>query len=234
MLITQDFQGQHHADIEHTYARLLQGFSWKKQRVVIVMPSADTIHARVVLSWLNLLLPPNQAHARVLALGCEVGEAYTSAVHDILHHKEWSEWEDMLTIEHDNLPPPEGALRLFAGMEQHPEYAAIGGLYFKTGREGQLCAEIWGDITDPEYNARPQLPRTDGGLVECYGVPMGFTVWRLDMFKDTRLRKPWFKTFADCTQDLYFWEDAQRHGYRCAIDCGTKVGHYDVLTDTIH
>jgi hypothetical protein len=60
---------------------------------------------------------------------------------------------------------------------------------------------------------------------------MGFNIWRLNMFKDEKLRKPWFKTVADSTglgtQDLYFWGDARKYGYRCAIDCSVKVGHYD-------
>ena len=29
------------------------------------------------------------------------------------------------------------------------------------------------------------------------------------------------------TQDLYFWGDARKYGYRCAIACDVKVGHYD-------
>jgi hypothetical protein len=57
------------------------------------------------------------------------------------------------------------------------------------------------------------------------------------MFKDERLRKPWFKTLTGIegqgvgTQDLYFWGDARKYGYRCAIDCSVKVGHYDQNTD---
>ena len=55
------------------------------------------------------------------------------------------------------------------------------------------------------------------------------------MFKDERLRKPWFKTTADNsgvgTQDLYFWTDAKKNGYRCAVDCSVTVGHYDVEND---
>ena len=33
------------------------------------------------------------------------------------------------------------------------------------------------------------------------------------------------------TQDLYFWGDARKYGYRCAIDCNVKVGHYDYIND---
>ena len=62
---------------------------------------------------------------------------------------------------------------------------------------------------------------------------MGFTLYRMDMFRDPKLRRPWFKTAASATegvatQDLYFWGDAFKHGYRAAIDCSVKVGHYDL------
>ena len=43
-------------------------------------------------------------------------------------------------------------------------------------------------------NYRPQSPDVNGGLVECYGTGMGFNIWRLAMFKDARIKKPWFKT----------------------------------------
>jgi hypothetical protein len=29
------------------------------------------------------------------------------------------------------------------------------------------------------------------------------------------------------TQDLAFWNDARKYGYRCAVDCGVLVGHFD-------
>jgi hypothetical protein len=68
---------------------------------------------------------------------------------------------------------------------------------------------------------------------------MGFNLWRLSMFKDPHLRKPWFKTLNGTqgegvgTQDLYFWGDARKYGHRCAIDCSVKVGHYDRANDMV-
>jgi hypothetical protein len=64
---------------------------------------------------------------------------------------------------------------------------------------------------------------------------MGFALWRMDMFKDKKLRKPWFKTQADSqgigTQDLYFAADAKKYGYKCAVDCDVLVGHYSIEGD---
>jgi hypothetical protein len=232
-LIIQDFAGAHNHDLGQTRARLIKGGSWKKQRIVVILPSADMIPAKVALSHWNLAFPPNNSVIRILAQGMEVGDAYSTAIEQIMSHPELSKWEYILTIEHDNAPPSDGVLKLLEQMEAHPEFSCIGGLYFLKGEGG--CAQIWGDPKDPIVNFRPQLPDPSGGLVECCGTGMGFNLWRLKMFKDKNLRKPWFHTQKDAhgisTQDLYAWGDFRKNGYRCAIDCSVRVGHFAHETD---
>jgi hypothetical protein len=229
-LVIQDFGGAHNADYEGTRARLIKGGSWKHQRVVVILPAADLIPAKVALSHWNLIFPPNNGVLRILAQGMEVGDAYSQAIEQVLANPELSQWEYLLTLEHDNLPPQDGVLKLIERMEAHPELSCIGGLYFTKGPGG--CPQIWGDPKDPVLNFRPQLP-VDGQLVECCGTGMGFNLWRLAFFKDKRLRRPWFKTLTGIegqgvgTQDLYFAGDARKYGYRCAVDCSVKVGHID-------
>jgi hypothetical protein len=230
-LIVADFAGVHNKAIAETHARLLKGGSWKKQRIACVIPAAAKIDAIVALSWMNLAFPPNNGMVRVLAQGMEVGDAYSTAIEQILAHPEFSKWEYLLTIEHDNCPPPDGVIKLIEQLENHPELACVGGLYYTKGEGG--VAQIWGDINDPIPNYRPQPPDPKGGLLECYGTGMGFNLWRLKMFKDKRIEKPWFETLNGKdgkgigTQDLTFWTKARMYGYRCAIDCSVKVGHYD-------
>jgi len=233
-LIIQDFRGKHNSTPSETSARLLKGASWKKQRIVLILPAAAMIPAKVCLSHWNLIFPPNQGCLRILAQGMEVGDAYSSAIEQVLAHPDLSQWEYILTMEHDNLPPQDGVLSLIAQMEKHPELACIGGLYFTKGEGG--VAQIWGDPKDPVVNFRPQVP-IQGELVECCGTGMGFNLFRMAMFKDNRLRKPWFQTLASKagvgTQDLAFWGDARKYGYRCAIDCSVTVGHYDAASDIV-
>lgn len=226
-------EGKHNAHIHDTIARLELEGAYKDLSTIILIPALGTVPTKAVASWLNLYSPPNQKIVRMFAMGMEVGEAYSKTIEQILAHPELSKFKYLLCLEHDNVPPPDGLCRLLAQMEAHPQYAAIGGLYFTKGVSG--VAQVWGDPADPALNFRPQKPVPDK-LIECNGTGMGFTVFRLAMFKDEKLRKPWFKTTADSdqgcyTQDLYAWTDFKKHGYRCAIDCGVKVGHYDVNAD---
>lgn len=228
-LIIQDTGGEHNQDLSKTTTRLMRGASWKMQRVVVVIPAAETIASRVALSHWNLAFPPNNGVVRILALGQEVGEAYSNAISSVLADPTLSQYEFMLTLEHDNMPPADGVLKLIEQLENNKEFDAIGGLYFTMGPGG--VAQIWGDPKDPVLNFRPQVPRLDGGLQECNGLGMGFTMFRLAMFKNPKLRKPWFKTQTKdgmMTQDLYFFSDAKKNGHRCAVDTSCKVGHYDL------
>lgn len=232
-LVVQEMAGRHNADLEGTSARLIRNGSWKKQRIVVVIPAGDSIPAKVVLSWINLGFPPNQAVYRILAQGMEVGSAYSEAIESIIAHPELSQWEYVLTLEWDNAPPVDGVIRLVERMENHPEFACIGGLYYTKGEGG--VAQIWGDPRDPQTNFRPLPPDPSGGLVEACGTGMGFNLFRLGMFKDKDIERPLFKTLKGAegfaTQDLQFWGKARKLGYRCAIDCSVKVGHYDQAND---
>jgi hypothetical protein len=225
-LITDHEPGHHNSDLDKTRTRLTEGGSWKRQRIVMAMPSANLMHAKVALSLMNLAFPPNQGVYRHLILGEEVGKAYSDSVQEVLSNPSLKEFDHWLTCEHDNLPPYDGVLKLLADMDKYPEYGAIGGLYFTKGEGG--VAQIWGDPKDPVINYRPQVP-IPNTVQECVGTAMGFTMYRMSMLKDLAEKEghPLFRTVANGTQDLQFWNMARKHGYRCAIDTSILVGHID-------
>jgi hypothetical protein len=227
-------EGRHNADLTKSTAAYVKGATWKKQRGVCLLPAGGTIPTRVALAWRGLVTPPNQPWHFLAIEGEEVGVAYSSAIDGILGNPDLSQWEYVLTMEHDNLPPGDGLLKLIARMDEHPEYAAIGGLYWTKGEGG--VPQIWGDPKDPVLNFRP-IPPVPGELVECCGTGMGFTLFRLSMFRDGKIEKPLFETKAGAggvaTQDLAFWSKARKHGYRCAIDCAVLVGHLDPQTGVV-
>lgn len=231
--------GHHNEHIQESVTRIMEYGSWRKQDTVVLVPTGQKVNALCFMTWWNLIFPPNNGAAKYLIRNTEVGEAYSAAIAEILNHPQLQKYKYILTIEHDQTVPQDGILKLVRHMEMHPELHAISGLYWTKGEGG--APQIWGDINDPVVNYRPQPASVslDGGntwtrgspLVECYGIGMGFALWRLDMFKDEKLRKPWFKTVAGVegvgTQDLYFWADARKHGYRCAVACDVMVGHMD-------
>lgn len=236
-IIAFDFAGKHNSDIAAGSFRILQGATWKKQRIIVLIPAAGSIPAKVYMSHQVLVFPRNQPVARMLCLGDEVGEAYSNAIEEVLKDHVLGEYEYILTLEHDNTPPPEGVLKLIQRMEARPDFAAISGLYWEKGEDGM--PQCWGDINDPEINFRPQPPPEVGEIREYYGIGMGFALWRMSMFKDARLPRPFFTTVTDAdelnadvaTQDLSFWREAQKLGYRCAVDANVLVGHYCAATD---
>lgn len=224
--------GRHNADLQRSQADILRRGVWKKQRIVMIIPASGMMPTKAALALRNLQFPPNQAMHLIAALGMEVGEAYSQTIEQVLAHPDLNQWEYILTMEHDNIPPADGVLNLITRMEKHKEFACIGGLYWTKGYGG--VPQIWGDPRDPIVNFRPQAPVT-GQLVECCGTGMGFNLWRMSMFKDKNLPRPLFRTVSGKegmgTQDLVFWQGARKLGYRCAIDCAVLVGHYSVEDD---
>lgn len=229
-IISSYSEGKHNADLSQTVSRLEKAAAYKDLRTIIIIPALMKVDTKAVASWWSLITPPNQGVCRLFAVGMEVGEAYTRTIESILAHPDLSQWPYILTIEADNVVPPDGLLKLLEQMENHPEYDCIGGLYFTKGEGGQ--PQIWGTPNEFPINFKPQRPDPNGGLVPCIGTGMGFNLWRTKMFKNDKLRKPWFKTVASSTegvgtQDLYFWKDAFEKGHKAAIDCSVRVGHVD-------
>jgi hypothetical protein len=219
--------GKHNAEMDTSLKRLNLSGVYKEMSTIVLYPSLGPIPPKVVSSWLNMFAAPNQKCFRVFITGMEIGEAYSQTIENILAHPDLSKFKYLLTVEADNIVPPDGLVRLLASMEDNPQYDCIGGLYWTKGPDG--VPQIWGDPHSTELNYRPQRP-VEGQIVECCGTGMGFNLWKLDMFRDSKLRKPWFKTLTEggvMTQDLYFWQDARAAGHRCAVDCKVLVGHYD-------
>ena len=222
--------GQHNADLSASAERIRRGKAYRDLSTVIVIPTRGSIPARVVENWMGLMMPMNQKVIRLFVSGMEVGEAYSAAVQLILDHPELSKWRYMLTLEEDNLPPADGLLRLY---EHIDDYAALGGLYWTKGEGGQPM--IYGDPKAILAFA-PQVPQPER-VQECNGLGMGFTLFRLDVFRDPRIPRPWFKTVQEVgsqgTQDLYYFGNVRKAGYRVASDNRVKVGHLDPGTGIV-
>jgi hypothetical protein len=208
--------------------------AYRDLSTVIVMPTRGMIPARVVDSFMSLIRPPNQKTTQLFISGMEVGHAYNAAVDMILNNADLSQWKFMLTIEEDNLLPPEALIALQKEMLDN-DWDVLGALYWTKGEGG--VPQIWGDPYDPVENYRPQIP-VAGKVVECNGTGMGCTLFKIDVFR--RVPPPWFVTQASATegcftQDLYMFNRARKAEVELTVgvDCRVKVGHLDVSTNEV-
>jgi hypothetical protein len=220
--------GRNNANIEAARDRLIRGQTYKDLSTICVVATRGMIPSKVVQSWMNLASPMNQKFMRIFMEQMEVGDAYNAAIEMILANAELSTWKYVLTLEEDNCPSPDGLLKLYETIQK---FDVVGGLYWVKGDNGQPM--IYGDPNTMPKNFIPQLPRVDT-VQECNGLGMGFTLFKLDMFR--RVPKPWFKTLQEyapnqgmraATQDLYFFQEAAKYGCRFACDTRVRVGHWD-------
>lgn len=226
--------GRHNQNLESARDRLIKGNSYKDLSTVCIIPTRGMIHYKVVQSWMSMMSPMNQKFMRIFIANMEVGEAYNAGIETVLTNPELSKWKFILTLEEDNMPPPDGLLKLYEGIEK---FDVVSGLYWTKGEGGQPM--IYGDPKVMPKNFIPQVPQPET-LQPANGLGMGFNLYKLSIFK--KMEKPWFKTVQQYTpgkgieaytQDLKFFENASKVGYKFACDTRIKVGHYDATTDII-
>lgn len=233
-IVTID-SGRHNADLHATAERLSRSKTYKNLSTIIICPTRGQIPAKVVQSWMGLIKPMNQAViGPMFAIGLEVGDAYNQMIQGIISNPGFDNYQYILTIEEDNIPPPDGLMKLYENIDK---YDVVGGCYFTKGPEGQPM--IYGDPNVVPKNFIPQIPIPEN-IQPCNGMGMGFHLFKIDIFR--KMPSPWFKTLQEynpqtgCkvyTQDLYFFEQAAFKGYRFACDTRVKVGHLDYENDII-
>jgi hypothetical protein len=235
----------------------LPGSTYKDSSTVIVIPTRSKyktedgaeitglIPHRVVSAWQNLIPPMNQKRAVLFASGHEVGEAYNAMIRMILAHPELSKWRYIMTMEDDNIPPPDAHIRLLESINWG-NYDAVSGLYWTKGEVNMPMAYgSWDDFKrtgQPDF--RPLDVRTAlaaGNVIPCCGIAMGCALWKMQLFRD--LPPPWYVTLNDLvpgkgivgmTQDLSFCNHMIAAGKRVAVDARVKVGHIDVATGIVY
>lgn len=227
----------------------LSGATFKDCRTVVIVPTRGLVPIRVVHAWQSLIQPMNQARFMISATGDEVGTAYNRLIQTILN-SDIRNWPYVLTLEDDNLPPPDAHIRLLETMQMG--FDAVSGLYWTKGPFNMPMA--YGDpdahrrtgVLDFEpRDVRPFLSgEKRGNVMEVNGIAMGCALWRMSMFID--LAPPWYYSVSDVmhtpagprpmgmTQDLYFCRRARQMGKRFAVDLRVKVGHLDVQTGTVY
>jgi hypothetical protein len=235
-IIVDDYQGRHNKDLQESNERLELAKSYRDLSTICIIPTRGTVAAKVVQNWWGLMSPMNQKFMRIFMIGMEVGAAYSTAIEQILVNPDLRSWKYILTLEEDNMPPPDGLLKLYESMDK---YDVVAGLYWTKGEMGQPM--IYGDPKAIPLNFIPQKPIPET-VQECNGLGMGFNLFKMDIFRDPRVPRPYFRTLNEYdpgkgtklyTQDLYFYHNIHDLGYKVACDTRIKVGHYDLDNDIV-
>lgn len=238
-IIVPDLSGAHNADLVETNKRLEKSKSYRNLSTIIISPIVGDLSPTVVQCWMGLIKPMNQAViGPIFMQGFEVGEAYNNAIKMILENPQLKDFKYIVTLEHDNLPPPDGLMKLYESMD---DYDCVGGLYWTKGEGGQPM--IYGNPLELPKNFIPQMPIPET-VQPANGLGMGFNMFKTEMFRQMgpEYYGKWFKTLQEYnpstgtkvyTQDLYFYEQGSKFGFKYACDNRVKVGHLDKTTNII-
>ena len=237
IILPTDVPGYHNGDLAAAQSRLEKSQQYRNLSTIILVPTrgGNSLSARWVNGMQSLVRPMNnQVVGPIFIEGMEVGAAYNYAIeHIILANPVLKDFNYLLCWEDDVIPQPDALLKLYENIN---DYDVVGALYWTKGEGG--LPMIYGDRKNPVVNYHPQVPT--GGLQECYGTGMGFTLFKIAQFK--KIPGPWFETTAKWdpatgtqlwTQDLNYYQKLTNVGGKIAVDCQAKAGHYDHTTGIV-
>ena len=255
--VSDAIQEMRHPGLGFERVEHLPGTTYKDNSTVIVIPTRGKyknaagqeieglIASKVVSAWQGLISPMNQKRAMLFASGHEVGQAYDAMIKMILEHPELKNWKYVMTLEDDNIPPPDAHIRLLETIEWG-SYDAVSGLYFTKGEVNMPMA-----YGDPDEYARTGAldfrPRdirealAAGQVMRVNGIAMGCALWRMSLFRE--IPPPWYVTMNDLipgkgvvgmTQDLAACQKMVLAGKRLAVDMRVKVGHLDIGSGVVY
>lgn len=226
--------------------QVTHGQTYRDNSTILIIPSRDDrFHYRVVQAWQSLIAPMNQPRAIMFVVNDEVGKAYDSTIRNILNDPKLSQWKYIMTLESDNLPPPDAQIRLLESIEEF-KLDGVSGIYFTKGEINMPMA--YGDAAAYARTGALDFKPLDirdainrGSVIEVNGIAMGCSLYRMDLFR--QVEPPWFVTVADLvpgqgptayTQDLFFCKKAKLAGKRFGVDLRVKVGHLDLANGTVY
>lgn len=225
----QDFKGVHNSDLTKSSERLEKARSSKDLSTICIIPNDGLIASRVAENWLGQVSQMNQKFLRLMVIGFEKYHAFNTTIEQIVNTPGLNEFKYILTLEEDILPPFDGLMRLFENIEK---YDVVGALTWTKGEDGHPMIYGRPDMFPQAYI--PMSPEPDK-IQECLAVGTGFTLFKLDLFKNPMLPRPWFRTNPPIIPgkkktgdpDMYFFENIHKLGYKVACDTRVRVGTLD-------
>lgn len=189
-------------------------------KIMIVVPTEKK--AVNGLPCLDGLVIPTGAQVKYLnVFGRKIDDAYNYAAMELL--KDGADF--MLTVEDDTFPPVDALVKLLDYCRNHLK-TIYGGWYPKRQEVFEGAPIIIGK------DGKRTFLDADGQLHECYTLPMGCTLFPVEVFLQTK--HPWFATTEHMTQDSFFSQLARDAGWRLMCDTSIRCKHVDRMTRKVY
>jgi|GEM_PF-5549809 len=218
--------GRHNTNLTASINRLVQANSSRDLSTICILPTSGEIHAKVVQNWMAHLTQMNQKFVRLPIVTKYKYDAFNNAIQGILTTPGLKDFKYILIMEETSMPPYDGLIKLYENIET---FDVVGGLLWDKGPGGK--AKIYGSPYLMPQTFLPVIPYPET-IQNCLGLSTGFTLFKLSIFEDTRIQKPWFLPNIE-NPDLYFFENIHKLGYKVACDTRVKVGSYDIERDIV-
>ena len=173
------------------------------------------------LPCLNDLHIPTTIQVKFLNVhGRKVAEAYNYAAMEAANDGA----DFMLTVEDDTFPPRDAFTKLLKHCQENPN-TIWGGWYLK--KQEPPCG-----VPIVIRNGKRDFLDSDGQCHECYTLPMGCTLFPMQVF--LQVPQPWFVTTNFLTQDSFFSQLARDAGWKLMCDTSIRCKHVDRTTGKVY
>jgi hypothetical protein len=221
-----------------------------KIRILVVTPTLipqETIERDGLACRQGWSLPGTVEFKPLVIIGKPVAVAYNEAAQMAID----DDADFLLCVEDDHLIPAGTFEKLWSVYQQHGPRAIVGAWYpqRKEPRTGTAIVLVGGRREFLLDRARPATLHVngigqsdilygrdrgsdDGGPIEVFGIPQGFTLIPTQAFRE--IPQPWFVTTDNLTQDSYFSQQARDAGWGLFVDTSARIKHVDRETGIVY
>ncbi len=144
----------------------------------------------------------------------------------------------LLMCDDDMVLAPDALVRLSSVLDDDPECALAGALYYSRDGFRPMVVDRW----DAHDTTSANIPAFDTAPVAVDGVGFGCVLLRLDALRE--MERPYFAThvFVEpdvlrvrvCDEDYLFCARLRSMNFRVVLHAGVRCGHYDRASGVVH
>lgn len=195
-------------------------------KIVVAFPMYRQVPVPWFFNWLQMEKDP--IIGTVATEGIPVDISMSTMV-DMTFDKFGDDWDRLVVMEHDMIPPLDAFNRIATYRDEHD---IVGSTYFKHDWPHHVMA--WMQVIPPRFSPLTaevvQHMVEHPALYEVDGVAMGFTSIRRQVFENWDSSAPmWTPTPPLAGHDLHFCNEAKKQGFKVWLDSGIGAGHLTMV-----